>query len=359
MAQNYDFYKDFMLPAYDEKVASGRPNMFFRNQFKNKIQTGTPYATIDVERDKRLVSANVIRGSGIANRNFAKRFSNKEYEIPLYDEDMPITSAQLNLRVPGIDPFQEYGRELTMAYHIANGMYDMTAKIMRAWELQAAQAFQEGKIELVNGDIIDFHKRAELGITPTIKWDVTNAPLPTIIADMELLGERIFQYGKRKPNKCVMGAKAYQLFRNNPDVLKYLDTRWAEPGRLIASEIDQNATLQGRLSIGDYFLDIYTYPEFYELDNGTQVKYMTTDKVVMWNDEARFDDIFGAVEIMPIGEQWYQENGMPVLPQVVERSLVPYLQPTAKNLVMGVQSAPLVVPHAIDCIGTLDNVDSV
>jgi hypothetical protein len=354
---NYDFYKDFMLPAYDEKLESeaSKP-MFFTKQFSNVRQLNTPFANLDVEREKRLIAVDVIRGSMSANRNYAKRFTNKGFAIPLYDEDMPITATQLNERVPGIDPFQPYGREMTLAYHMSNGLMEITSKVHRSIEKMCAEAMQSGTISLVGGDSLDFKKKNTLALVPSVKWDQA---LATIIANIKTICERVYQNGKRKPNRALFGSKAWDLFISNTAVRQFLDTRFIEPGRLIPSEVDDAATMQGRLTIGDYTLDIYTYPGFYEDNSGTAVPYVIEDQVIVWSTQARYDLNFGAVELMPHGEQWANEYGLPAVPQLVERSFVPYIDPTSpKALVIGLQSAPLPIPVAIDTIGTINTVDT-
>lgn len=354
-----NLFRHIMLEAYNDKMAAGRVKTFLLNFFGKTPQeivvAETEKVDIDIIRDNRIVAADVLRGSGAGNKNVVGKFTAKEYAVPLYWEEGPITAAMLNKRLPGIDPFTESGHMEALAFWAAQLQVDNTNKILRAMEKMSAEALQSGTISLKNQESLNFKKKSTHTVTPSTKWDASGGdPL----SDIKGLCTVIFQDGKHKPETAIFGSAAWSAFVGNSSVTDYLDKRLIEPGRIAPSEYRDGATYQGRLWIGDYQLDLYTYQEFYE-SSGTATPYISEDTVILMNSKARLTKAFGAVEVLPQFENEYREQGMPPLPEFKPGEFIPFLYPLPPSgLMAGVQSAPVVVPTAIDTIGTLVNVDS-
>ncbi len=353
-----DLFKHIMTAAYNEKLAAGQVTTFLLSLFGKNPQevvvAPTEKVDVDIIRDNRLVAADVVRGGGAGNKNVVGKFSAKEYTVPLYWEEAPITASMLNKRLPGIDPYTPTGRMEALAYFASRAQVDNTNKILRAMEKMAAEALQLGTVTLVNTDSLDFKKKATHSVTPGTKWDSTGNP----ISDIEALADVIFQNGKLKPNTLIFGQSAWDAFINNSNVQSYLDNRRIEPGNLAPGEIVNGAKPWGAFDIGPYRFVAYIYSEFYDV-SGTATPYVTTDTVVVMNKDARLTKVFGAVEVLPQFQADYSEQGLPTLPQFQPGEFIPFvynLPPAA--LMAGVQSAPLVIPTAIDTIGTLINVDT-
>ena len=352
-----DLFKHFMAAAYDERLLA-QPPMFLSNMFgKNPTElllSETEKIDIDVIRDDRKLAVDVTRGGGAGNTNTSNRFSAHEYQVPLYWEEAPITASMLNKRLPGFDPFQPVDRMQALAYHAAKIQAAQALKIRRAMEYQAAEALLSGTITLINSDSLDFKKKGTHHATPGTKWDNAGDP----IADIQALADIIFKDGKMKPDTLIFGAIAFTDFIGNAKVLAYLNTRYVEPGRLAPGDVVQGAKLWGRLTIGQYVFDIYIYDEFYDV-SGTATPYVTTDSVIIMNRNARLVKAFGAVEILPQCREEYRRLGMPMVPEFQPGQITPfaYEKPPAA-LIAGVQSAPVMIPTAIDTFGDLYNVDT-
>ena len=353
-------FKHYMMAVYDESILA-QPSMFLSNMFgKNPSElyiSETEKIDVDVIRDSRELAVDVSRGGAAGNKNESNRFTAHEYQVPLYWEEAAITAGMLNKRLPGFDPFQSVDRMQALAYHAGKIQSKQALKIRRAMEYQAAQAFLTGKITLVNSDTRDFKKKATHHATPSTKWAPTAG---TPISDIQTLADIVFHDGKLKPDTLIFGATAFTQFIGNDKVLAYLNTRYVEPGRLAPGDVVQGAKLWGRLTIGQYVFDIYIYDEFYQTTAVPPVAtpYVTTDSVIMLNRAARLVKAFGAVEILPQFQDEYRRLGMPMVPEFQPGQIMPfaYEKPPAA-LMAGVQSAPVMIPTAIDTFGDLYNVD--
>lgn len=353
-----DLFKHIMTALYDEKMQSGRVNTFLLNFFGKNPQelvvSDTEKVNTDVIRDNRIVAVDVVRGGGAGNKNVVGKYTAHEYAAPLYWEESPITAAMLNKRLPGVDPYSDSGRMEALAYWASRAQVDNTNKILRAMEKMAAEALEDGTITLTNGDSLDFGKQSEHNIVPSTKWDNSGDP----IGDLQTLADVVFQDGKLKPNTLIFGADAWDAFINNSDVQTYLDNRRIEPGRLAPGETIEGAKTWGAFDVGQYRFVVYIYDEFYD-SSGTATPYITTDTVVMLNSQARLTKAYCAVEVLPQFQDDYREMGMPSLPEFQPGEIVPFVYNLPPSSVMaGVQSAPLVIPTAIDTIGTLKTVDT-
>lgn len=354
-----DLFMRVMMAAYDERVATLMRPMFLTSFFgKNPSElviSTIERVDVDVIRDARRAAVDVIRGGGVGNPNQTGKFTTHEYKVPLYWEETPLTAQQIIRRIPGMNNFESLDRAAVLAYHATNAQREQTLKIVRDIERQAAEALQLGTITLINTESLDFGKKAAHSVTPATKWDNSGDP----ITDLQGLCDIIFHNGKMKPNTVIFGEAAWSVFITNTIVKAHLDNRRIEAGRINPAEIPEGATFQGRVWIGDYQLDLFSYNDFYMNSSNVAVPYITTDTVIVMNRSAYLTKAFGAVELLPQYVAEYAARGLPRMPEFVPGQFVPFAYERAPNaLLVGVQSAPLVIPTAIDTMGTLVNVDT-
>ncbi len=354
-----EVYKHVMDKAYDEQMIDNKISTFLLNFFTHLIVSDAAKIDIDILRDNRTIAADVLRGNGQGNKNTVGKFSGKEYELPLFFEEVPITASMMNKRLPGIDPFTAVGQMATLAYWAAKGMVDITNKIIRAMEKMAAEALELGTVTLLNSDKLDFKRKATHIVTPSIKWDTADGdPLK----DLEALADVIYKDGKIRPETVIFGSKAWQAFVNNAKIAKILDNRRIEVGKLAPGEVVNGARCWGAINVASFKFVIYIYDEFYDVVDGetvTHTPYITQDSVIMMCKDARLTQAFGAVEVLPQYESEYSALGMPSIPNLTAGKFKPFaynLPPSA--LMAGIQSAPAVITTATDTIGCLTFVDS-
>jgi hypothetical protein len=148
-----------------------------------------------------------------------------------------------------------------------------------------------------------------------------------------------------------MGSAAWDAFILHPKVTAYLDNRRIEAGLISPQFAAMGATFQGVIWVGDYRLEIYTYPQFYKPnETDPSVPYVPTDQVAVFDGTARMDKNFAAVEVLPEYQSQYNELGLSV-PEMAAGQFTPLKYNRPPNaLMVGAQSAPLLVPVAIDTI---------
>jgi hypothetical protein len=347
-----DIFQRAMLEAYEEGVSQDPEQYFLSNLFREEVISPVDEIELDVVRGSRRIAADVTRGGGVGNTNYVNQYTNKSYKVPLYWEQTPITASMLNKRVPGMDAFRSpaMSEAAKIGYHVGHAQSEQVKKIKRAIELQAAQALQTGIVTLKNADNIDFHKDATLNNVPATKWDNSGTP----IDDIEALAVEIFQKGKVKPNTAIFSQNAWVGFRKNASVQSFFDKRFIEPGLLRPEETVLGATLQGRISIGDFMLNLYTYNGFYENSSGVNTSYMNSETVIVMSSLAQLAKGYGATEVLVESREDYRNLGLPELPEFVAGAYVPFYYTMAPStMYAGVQSAPIVIPKAIDTIGTI------
>lgn len=354
-----NMFMRIMMAAYDERVATlMRPlflSSFFGKNPSELVVSTIERVDVDVIRDARRHAVDVIRGGGVGFANTGNQFTTHEYKVPLYWEETPITASQIIKRLPGLNPFEPLDRMAALAYHATVAQREQTMKINREIERMAAEALQFGTITLLNTESLRFGKRAAHTIIPAAKWDAAGNP----INDIQALADILFQNGKMKPDTVIFGSSAWDAFVNNAAVIAYMNTRFIEPGRLAPGELREGAKAWGRMAIGTYTFDYYIYDDFFMNFANAPVPYITTDTAIVMNRSAYLTKAFGAVELLPQYVEEYASRGLPRFPEFVPGQFVPFAYERAPNaLMVGVQSAPLVIPTAIDTMGTLENVDT-
>lgn len=347
-----------MQMAYDERRVAEKPmflQALFGRQPGGRVLLDTKYTDIDVVRENRRVAVDVLRGVPIGNMNVTQKFAAKRYAIPLYNEWTPITPSMLLDRIPGENPYEGGNVMARLVYHAARAQAEQTKFISNAIEAMAAEVLLSGTITLKNTDSLDFHKKSEHEITPATKWDVEGGDP---ISDLETLCDVIFQDGKRPPDTVIMGQSAWNAFVNNAIVQEYMNLRYIEPGRIAPETLVEGGRPWGQLAIGPYTLTFYIYNQF--KDEATKTLFVTTDSVIVMAKNADLRKVFGAVEILKESEEEWTRSGLPFAPGYDRAEFRPYLiiDYVGQTYRAGVQSAPVLIPVAIDTFGTLINVDT-
>lgn len=343
-----------MMALYNDVVQT-IPTMFLSGLFgKNPLElvfSPNEKVEVDVKRNDENIAIDVTRG-GDGNKNTAPRHSTKEYAPPLYDEVTPITARQLNRRLAGQNTFEQISPEEKFAVIATEVMLKQTQKIQRAMEKQAAEIFFDGVVNLVNTESLDFKRKSTHNLTPANLWSDLVDGNP--IADLQTVSQFNRIDGKMPPNMAVFGSAAWDAFLIHPRVLTYLDNRRINPGEITPRFAADGATFQGVIWVGDYRLEIFTYPQFFTDESGTELPYVPTDQVAVFNGDARLNKAFAANEILP--EFMGIDSEISQLPSFLPgREIVPYSYTRApKSRYVGVQSSVVLVPVAIDTISNIN-----
>ena len=340
-----------------------RPSGFLSRRFT--VKPGGMYnggkVAIDIQRFGEDVAVAVKKCTG-SNLNDIDEFTTKEFTPPNYGEAFPIDVCDLMDRMAGVDPFtaayNDYASQLMAK--MAQGFMLVDDKIQRAVELQASQILQTGQLTLTNssGDTVyDLDFKPKATHFPTVGTAWSSAATCTPIDDLQALGNVIRSDGKVNPNRLTFGESAFSEFMASDQVKAHLDNRRIEFGFVDPAMEDSGAVNQGRIWIGSYAYDMWTYPEEYTSpETGNPVKYIGNDKVVMDSSNTRFDMTSARVPL-PLGpdprvagllpgRMSSREQSFDVTPNV-------YTTPNGKQIMGELESRPLLIPVQIDGFGCL------
>lgn len=317
-----------------------------------------PTATVmlEISRGSEKVAADIVRGSR-GNRNTFSRWSAKEYMPPMYKEFFDATQLDHYDRVLGQLQDGNPATVAVFAREIAGKYIELRKKIERAKELQAAQVFETGIVQLTNGDDIDYKRKATSMVDLAGSGGYWSTASTNIEAQLIASAEFIRQEGKNGVPEfnLVMPGTAWTFFKKS-DFFK--DIANFNQVSLVDIRMPQTTSFgagyHGRINAGAYIFNVWTYDEVYENTSDVITRYWPATKAfVMPVSGYDFELSHGAVPaIMKVGGQtligrtaaeYYQWDS----PDVNEMSHYYYIA-----------SAPVALPVSIDMIYTMQVLDS-
>lgn len=349
-----------MIEAFKQKA---NPTLFLSSLFQSPElnKTSSSEIVIDIKRNGEEIAVDVVRGTQGRN-NANKRFTTKTYTPPVYDEFANFNQNERLNRLLGRDEYSDHDMAGVIAA-ITDDQVLLQDKILRAIEKQAADALFNGQIVLINGDTVDFKQKATHQITPGVDW--SNAAGDPV-GDMKggaLLNRKD---GLTTTTDAIFGDTALKLLLNNTKFKELAEFRRVDRVNVRPPMMnDDGAVFHGTLSIGDWVINIWTYPQFYLVptgyglpNEGTKVPYVPTDKVWLGNATAsRFDLMYAGIEKLVTADPRLESLGISHLPQTMRGDFHTYgaVDFLGENAKYGVKSAPLCVPTDIDsfCVLTV------
>ena len=210
--------------------------------------------------------------------------------------------------------------------------------IRRRWEWMAARAVIDGSV-IVQGDN---YPRVQVGfgrnaantktLTAGARWSETTAkPLD----DLENWGTEMHQRAGYVPTRVTMGLNAWRAFIAHEDVKDILNTRRGSRNELETGPA-AGEPFQYRGTLSSSGLEIWTYNDIYEDNNGTLVPFMDPNDIVLTSPAVDGVRAFGA--IMDRKAAWAP---LPMFPKMWE-------QEDPSGLFLMTQSAPLMIPTRPD-----------
>lgn len=341
-SQAVGLFTQALIATYRERV---RPSAFLRSFFRNEEKL-TKYLSIEVLRGTEKIAVDVLRGSE-GNRNRFTRSVQKIIEPPYYREYFDITELDLYDRLFGatsIDGvvFAELVKETVAKMEL------LVDKIERAYELQCAQVLQTGIVTVADGTNIDFKRKAGSLINNSANpWTGTadaNNPYTQIKTAITWLRTN----GKAQGGtfNMIMGGAASTALFNNAAVLAKGPLSNINFDQLRAPQRESvGGTTLGVLTAGDYKVNLWSYPEYYDDAAGNSTPYIDPKKVIILPENPNFILGFAAVPQL-IDEQ----NPMPKKGAYVFGD---YRDQRKSTHVYDVKSAGVAIPVAVDQIVTM------
>lgn len=356
-----DFLRRAMVSVFKKKATpTGFLSSRFQSPESNKFDTVE--IPMDIKRNDEDVSVDIIRGTEGRN-NINKRFTTKTYTPPVYDEFANFNESERLQRAIGRTEYDENSMADVIAA-ITDDQVVMQEKIMRAIELQAANAMFTGTIPLINNDTVDFKLKATHIISPAVDWsNAAGVPIDDL-AGGALLNR---QDGLTMTTDAIFGSTALDLLFNNAQFLAKANVQWEKVENMNFRPPVMNsegAAFQGRLTIGDYVINVWTYPQFYRVptgyglaNEGTKVPYVPTDKVWLGSFDSRFDLLYAGISKLVTADPRLASIGITNIPQTMKGDFHIYggVDTLGSNVIYGVKSAPLCVLTDVDsfCIFTV------
>lgn len=325
----------------------------FFASFFTETETDAKDVSIEVRRANEKVAVDVIRGTN-GNRNQVTRSTFKMFTPPLYHELFDVTTLQVYDR--------KFGTQETDANTVADIVNEaateaalMVDKIERAYEVQRAQVFETGIVQLQNSINIDFkRKAASIVDTNAVGGGYWDAGTTNIKQDLVDGAEFLRKTGKAQGGifNVIMGGEALNAFLSAQETLDQADTRYM---KRMDIEMPQNApnggVFHGQYSSGSYKFNIWTYPEFRDVA-GIPTPYWPSKKVLMLPvGGTRFSMNFaGTPAIFQTQSELFPRM---VLPMRGKFNVYNFVDPQRFSHDMGVMSAAIAVPVSIDMIYTM------
>jgi hypothetical protein len=340
-----------LIDVYKERIS---PSMFLKSFFP-VVEASTLEISIEVQRGTEKIAVDVERGTQ-GNRNTFSRSTEKLIIPPYFKEFFEATDLDFYDRL-----FGDFGGEIdpmTMAEWI-NEVIDrikmLQDKIDRAYELQCAEIFYTGVVTLKSGDNIDYKRKAgslvDLGAAKY--WDVLSTSDP--YEDFQNAGLFIRKEGKTRSATLVaiMDSTSLNALFGNDKVKAEVDSRRIDRASISGPRREATmASFHGMISAGDFNVELWTYPEFYQ-DPDTQLltPYVTPKQVVVLPENPRFKFSFAAVPVS-------FDTGNNTVKRAIKRQRGAYhvsdhVDDRGEKHEFAIRSAGVPVPVAIDQIYTM------
>jgi len=338
------------------------PTTNFLEMFFPKKTSSSRYLYWSVRRQGEPKAVDVIRGTD-GNRNTFSISTDKIVDTPYFREFFDVTQTDLYYRAWDSQLIDESKMADWMSW-VVEQTQSMHDKIKRAYEYQRAQVLTTGIVTVANGDNIDFKRNASsmLGYNAsTTNWNATTgSPAVSTVNPFSMMADGakyLRTYGKAMGGNfiVIMGENAKKAFDTNTYVL--------ERQRLFNMKLDDLAppfreangsAYHGRISIGDYTADVFTYPQFYDASTAspnTSTNYINPNVFIMIPERPNFITGYSAVPFLPKSNESGFDLAMPAV-QAGEYAIGQYMDSKKIAWEVDIRSAGIALPTAIDQIYT-------
>lgn len=316
------------------------------------VTTSEKQLSIEVQRNRQLIAVDVKRCTD-PNLNTFSNFTEKLFVPPYYNEAFDMTQCRAYDVTFGEQTNPSPAQAASMIRETNENMVTLRYKIMRAIEKMRAQVLQTGIVTLVNGDSIDFKRKALSMpvLAGALKWDAptTCKPLDDFKTGMRFLRREGLSTGTIV--NAIFGDVAFSNFMNSTQVKEQAEWRNIQRVDINMPQFNEatGMVFHGQIAAGDFIINIWAYDDFYEESNGTKTSYIDATNVIMVGNDfvgktgyagipAIFNDDDGGKFIAPVEAEFYVQD---------------YIDQVKKAWMFEIASAPLPIPVSIDRIYTI------
>jgi hypothetical protein len=319
----------------------------------------TPTLEVDVEvqRDNDLIAVDVVRFTE-GNKNKFSRVSEHKYIPPFFKEDYDFQRDQVYMNTIALGVGLENAQvNAVITQNAFKNVQKNRDKVIRAIRKQQADVLQTGIVTMVNGDNIDYRRKASSIVDIDVDGDywsdaASAKPLTDIRKGMDFL-RNVGNSGGSAVN-LVMRTAALEAFLNSKEVKEMADIRRIDRVNIGMPQFDgvSGFAFHNMIAAGDFNVNLWTYNEKYTDANGATQYYLAENLVVMIPDDFQGKTVFGGLPTM----NTTTIGGVSVdVPGIVEANYLirSYSDKRTMSSTIELTSAPLVVPFTIDKIYTM------
>ena len=260
------------------------PNLFWLNLcFNSEVAFDTEYIDFDiVDKGRRLAPfvSPMAQGKPMRQEGYMTRRFKPAYIKPKDNVD----PRRLIKRTPG----EAIGGDMSMEARRNAAIADITLTqremIMRRWEWMAAKAILDDQVVISGEDYpsvtVTFGRATNqtLALLTTDAWD--DSGKLDVLDDLDDWTLRMQRASGYAPTQMIMGLDAYAAFTGKQQVKDQMDT--TRRGTVVdLRAIGTGEAVQFRGTVGP--LDVYTYNDIYEDNNGNVVDMMDSESLVLIN----------------------------------------------------------------------------
>lgn len=345
-------FKQAVVATYtDEKEPVDGLSRFFP-----EVTTDSLAVSIEVERNGEFMATDVMRCTD-PNRNIFSKSTEKIFIPPFFNESTDVTACEVYDVTFGMGVAPTGSQRTRILQSASRRVRKMKNKIVRAIIKQRTEVLQTGIVTLINGDNIDFkRKAASLPVLAGANtWDNLDTANP--FADMMSAANFIRRVGKSGAVEfnVIMGASAMANFFANEKVLALADIRRFDLVDVRFPQFDNTTgiVIHGRFGAGNYIFNIMAYDEYYDVKNPdgsiTSVDYIDANNVIVIPNDFRGVTSYGALP-MVMGDPVSGEFVAPVEGAFQVHDVIDQIK-TAWDII--IRSAPLVIPVSVDRVVTI------
>ncbi len=320
--------------------------------FFKKKTTAAKQVSIQVRRSRQLVAVDVQRCTD-SNRNIFSLSAEKIFLPPFYSEYFDFTACQAYDVTFGMGVVPN-SVQLNMLQDSAQEyLMELKEKIDRAINKMYASVLQTGTVTMVNGDSIDYkRKAASLPVnTGGAAWSSTSTsdPLADLSTDAQFLRDEGLSSGS--VINVIMGKQAFNYFMNSAKILA-VAAIFNQIKRINIGfpQFDETTGMnfQGQIGGTDYTFNIWTYNDSYENADTTKSKYINDANYIMIPDDFQGTMVYAGLPFV-FGDYF---SGMYVANTEGDYIVHDVIDQKKRSWEFFMESAPLPIPISIDRIVT-------
>lgn len=319
--------------------------------------TPSLYVDIRTRRGTRKLAPDVVRFTEGKPTKMSKGTEDK-YLPPFYELEYFFNRDEVYMRALEFGSLNSPAANKMIAKNALDNLVEQRNMIERSIRLQQAQVFQTGIITLINGDNINFRRRAESMVDVTADGGVywNNPTTATPLADIAKGGAFLRNIGTATGNALNLIARGSVIANlMATDEFKTLaDFRHIERLNVGMPQFSESTgfTYNGQVAAGDFRVNLWSYDEMYEDENDQTQFYLDEENVVLLPVNFIGKTVFGGLYGMKDATIAGTDTRIPAI-QEAEFLIRPFHDDRTMSSGIKMSSAPIVLPITVDRVYTM------